>query len=258
MGIDKERPGWATAPVRFATLVFAAFAVCCALSGLAKTNDPPWIAKDWIKWNSDDCDTVLNHSPWGQGVSSKGFGNTTLEFNAQVRSALPIREAVLRKLQLDKDYGKMKRGKKQAFEEAHLHDLDPSDQVLIYIENITSTAAPSAGTVTHVYEVQAPVATQAGLRLSDGTLVLPTQTNQIRDSSHAANAFETQFEYVFPREVAGKPLYTSDDSFLTIELGAPLVLDKKSHQPVAQEFRLSGKRYAFKIADMMYKGKLEY
>jgi hypothetical protein len=248
---------------RGAILLTLVFAACFSLSSMATTKDPPWIAKDWTQWNENDCGFVLDNSPWSRSTEVPGYSMNGPRVSAangtqvQLRSALPIRQALLRQLQLENHYDKMKPDKKQAFDQTHLHDLDPIDQVRVYIVN-SSFEPPPVGTVGGDRVLGPAPGTQAALRLADGTLVQPIQTNQVKYESGTSNSFEDQFEYLFPRTVAGNPLFSSTNSSLRIELGAPLVVDKKTHQVITQEFRDAGRWYQFKIANMMYKGKLEY
>jgi hypothetical protein len=203
---------------------------------------------------------VLGESPWGKALPSKVSGE-------QLRSALPIRQALLRKAQLDKDYDKMKPDKKLAFDRAHSHDLDPTDHIVIEIWNNGSETRrnipPTYNDTGDPYYEYPPIAPysyaqalpvkQAVLRLADGTLIQPTEAAVVHMDSPRK---EVQFS--FPRTIGGKPLLSPSDSSLTIELGAPLLLDSKTHRIVVRAFQDSGKGYALKIADMMYKGKLEY
>jgi hypothetical protein len=175
----------------------------------------------------------------------------------QLRSALPIRQAILRNLQLTNHYDTMKPDKKQAFDQAHAHDLDPIDQVKVYIVNYSMEPPPlNTVAIDRIYGPQP--ARYAALRLSNGALVLPVQTNAVKYTYTYMNEFTNEYEYVFPRVVDGKPVYSANDSSLIVELGAPLVMDKKTHQPVQQDFQYSGKRFIFKISDLMYKGNLEH
>ncbi|HUK29739.1 MAG TPA: hypothetical protein VLV89_01420, partial [Candidatus Acidoferrum sp.] len=142
--------------------------------------DPPWVAKDWTQWTEDDCKAVLEHSPWGRDLPAHEFGE-------QLRSALPIRQALLRKAQLDEFYDRMKPDKKLAFDQAHAHDLDPSDCVVIDIWNGGSESLRyipptySEGNAyyefpplnPYTYSAAFPVR-QVVLRLADGTLIQPT------------------------------------------------------------------------------------
>jgi hypothetical protein len=91
-----------------------------------------------------------------------------------------------------------------------------------------------------------------------------------------------QFEYVFPRTVGGDQLYSSNNSFVEVVLGAPLTIDKKTKKVVPEPFQDVDKHVVgieikdkktgdilrtgqiaipFGILDfsnLMYKGKLEY
>ncbi|HEV3218681.1 MAG TPA: hypothetical protein VGZ48_02860 [Candidatus Acidoferrales bacterium] len=249
---------------RGAILLTLALAVMFSVCSGTDLPHKPWLEKDWTQWTELDCNIVMGwESPWSHATEVPGYSMNGPRVSAangtlvQLRSALPIRQALLRKLQLDSRYDKMKPDKKQAFDEAHTHDLDPIDQVRVYIVN-SSFEPPPVGTVGGDRVLGPAPGTQAALRLADGTLVQPIQTNQVKYESGTSNSFEDQFEYLFPRTVAGNPLFSSTNSSLRIELGAPLVVDKKTHQVITQEFRDAGRWYQFKIANMMYKGKLEY
>jgi hypothetical protein len=245
-------------------LAAAALAICLSLCLMAKTKEPPWIAKNWTQWGDDDCHTILYKSPWVRSeestVECSGCNKSAILMGSvvQIRSALPFRQALLKRLELDNGYDKMKPDKKEAFDQVHLHDLDPTDQILILIVNTSGEPPPGSRSAQrdNVYGPRPP--RQAALRIADGTFVAPVKTTSVKYFPSAIGGFYNQFEYVFPRTVGGKPLYLPSDSFLIVELGAPLLLDQKTHQIIRQPFQDSGKGYTFKISNLMYKGKLEY
>ena len=120
----------------------------------------------------------------------------------------------------------------------------------------SSTEPPAAD---HPITVLGPFpARQAALQLPSGTLILPIQINKVKYMSTSLNEYLNQFEYIFPRTIDGKDLFTETDSSMTLKLGAPLVLDKKTNKVELRDFQNSGFEYAFKISDLIYKGKLEY
>lgn len=247
-----------------AVLVPLALVACFSLSGSAKPKDPPWVAKDWTQWGDDDCHTILYKSPWVRSEESTvecsncNHGGILMGSVIQLRSALPFRQALLKRLELEKGYDKMKPDRKEDFDQAHLHDLDPPDQILILIVNTSGEPPPGSRSVQpdNVSGPRPP--RQAALRLVDGTYIPPVKTSSVKYFPTAIGSFNNQFEYVFPRTVGGKPLYLTSDSFLIVELGAPLLLDQKTHRIIPQPFQDSGEGYTFKISDLMYKGKLEY
>ncbi|HEV3219014.1 MAG TPA: hypothetical protein VGZ48_04540 [Candidatus Acidoferrales bacterium] len=259
-----------SAILRAAILFPLALAVCLLFSDIARPKDPPWIAKDWTQWKDDDCDLIVSKSPWtqttftpykpdynGRGPNGPApMAPTTFEATVQFRSALPVRQALLRKQQLENHYDKMTADKKEAFDQAHVHDLDQSDRVVVVIGN-SSLVGPSGGDGrVPGMSASPPRPTQVALLLSDGTVV---QSVAIKDLGEKGPGNETQ--YSFPRTIGGKPLLSPADSAFRVELGAPLWIynkETRKYERLQGPFQDSGKGYAFKVADMMYKGKLEY
>jgi hypothetical protein len=249
---------------RAAVLLAITISAFFSISGMAGIKEPPWISKDWTKWTAHDCQIMLGGSPWTQLTSfptvSLNSSSVSASFVTQVqlRSALPIRQVLLRQLQLEKRYDKMNGHDKQAFDEAHAHDLVESDQILVYVVNASVEPPPRSGS-RRPDQVLGPFPPrQAALRLSDGTLVMPIETNKVNYSSVELNTFLNQYEYVFPRNVKGGPTFTSNELYLQIQFGAPLVLDKRTGKVEQQDFAWSGLGFTFKFSDLMYMGKLEY
>ena len=237
-----------------------ALAVCLSLSGFAKTTktkDPPWVAKDWTQWSSQDCQDVLEKSPW---IRSNG------EWDVRLDSALPIRQAHLRELQLLKRYDRMNPDKKKDFDEEHAQDLSEGNagQVVIWATGVYKTDANG-------WARESWPALQTALRLPDGSLVMPIKTTLSGDVTeyevHSGGGLGKEVhvagiaEYVFPREVNGKRLYTERDKEITVVQGAILPYKGKTEilgPEGAKDFRPGGYTYYFEIPKLMYKGKLEY
>jgi hypothetical protein len=243
----------------FGAALLPALAMCVALAYQASPgNKPaPWVAKDWTTWTSSDCSQVQYVSPWSHtGTAAQGrYGSNSTKVT--LVSSLPMRQAGLRKLQLEKQYDKMDAAKKQEFDQQHVSDsAGYVDSVAITVYNVSDRAPRNANAETGIYAPE--TAAQIALRLGDGTLILPTQITVLYPPS-GVDVFGNDTEYFFPRKVGGKLLYSPSDSFLTIVLGAPLIVDKKTRKVEQQEFRVVLDNYdSFKISDLMYKGKLEY
>jgi hypothetical protein len=246
-----------------AVLLLSTLVTCLVLAGSANPADKPkpWLTKDWTKWTAEDCAYVLNGSPWSLQMYPSSVSDRPGEFNAsytlvQLRSALPVRQALLRALQVEKHYDKMDDQKKREFDQQNSAKFDESaaDNVVILIDEVNVYNGGRA-----IIPGQSP-ATQVALRISGGTLVMPVQTKKVNypPSEIQFDATHVQFEYVFPRTVGGKPLCSPDDLSLGITLGSPLIVDKKTGTVEPQDFRNSTGGYILKIADLMYKGKLEY
>jgi hypothetical protein len=145
--------------------------------------------------------------------------------------------------------------KKREFDQKNsvMSDEDAVQNFTVLIDEVVANNGKGSG--------GAPVpATQIALRISNGTLVLPIRTNKVNHASTQLefDAIHNQFEYVFPRTVDGKPLFSPSDSSFIISLGATLVVDKKTGKVERQDFQSSGPNFIFSISDLMYKGKLEY
>lgn len=228
-----------------------------------KDKQAPWVAKDWTKWTWEDCISVLNFSPWASDMGAIEMGRGSRSEWVQFRSALPVRQALLRNLQIHKHYDKMDAQKQREFDQQDAKQFEELNEqaignILILIDHDSSYGGSNDAT-------PGPPPRQIALRISDGTLVLPIQTNKVNYPTTRIDfdAVHNQFEYIFPRTIGGKPLYSASDSdeVLTICQGDPLVVDKKTGKVEPHPFRNAGDDYTIKfvkISKLMYKGKLEY
>jgi hypothetical protein len=88
----------------FATLALAALTVPLLATGSSN----PWEQMDWQHWSRKDVDAVLYHSPWVSACCQPpvGDGSPPLTFAAIV-SSLVVRQALARRMQLDRHYDTM-------------------------------------------------------------------------------------------------------------------------------------------------------
>jgi hypothetical protein len=228
-----------------------------SISGAAQTakKEEPWITKDWTTWTAKDCQLVMNSSPWVHQEAGQ------VSMTARILSALPIRQALLRQLQLDKHYDRMKTQDRLKFDQEHAAGLIGGYENRVVIEMIIHIwePPPPSGSTDQTDVQFSPGADQVALRRSDGSLVLPTEITVSVDNSFDTRGTKT--EYIFPRAIDGRPLYAANATNLVIELGIPLIVDKKTHKAEEKSFQpwgTWGSSYSFKISDLVYKGKLEY
>jgi hypothetical protein len=248
-------------------LIAATVAAFVSLSGIvsATTNELAWMTKDWTRWTSRDCLIVLGEapvlggSPWAnQGrVTLPSYSDAYLYAIIQLRSALPIRQAVLRRLQLEKRYDKMNAQQKQAFDQLHADDLSEKEDrdIVVRVINGSVNNAPAGNSNSGYVDSKAVAPRQVALKLPSGPLALPIHTTVVKIGD-----LRNECEFVFPRVVNGKPLIEQGDSTLSIIFGAPLSIDKKTKQVVQAPFQpaMSEPGAIFTISELMYKGKLEY
>jgi hypothetical protein len=266
---------WRRAVIRRMTVRMLTFSIlstsaaCFCLAGRADLKHEPWLTKDWTQWTSEDIVLVLNSSPWSHPTSHIAFpycgpAVTYKDTLVQLRSALPVRQAVLRQIQLDKHYDKMDAQRKQEFDQPHESDLtagaDNSVVVVIYNSSVqpealgTNMNEPEQSCV----EIPPDPPTQIALRISGGTVLPPIQINKVNYASTILWESMNQYEYIFPRTLEGKPLYSPSDFYLGITFGAHLIFDKQTGKVDPEGFQGSRSDYTFAISDLMYKGKLEY
>jgi hypothetical protein len=217
------------------------------------------VKRDWKQWTAADCDVILDYSPWGLSWTTQVI---------QLRSARPIREALLRQAQLKKHYDTMSTAEKLEFDKMNPPDVSESgnDPVLLYIAH--SATYDDEGE-NAPYPPQ-----QAALELTDGTFVMPTKTEALQDDQDA-----NRIVYSFPRVVNGKPVLMPADQKLNFVFGKPLVRAGHIRPPQdpqkfkIHEYKFSSvpgtkqkmlrsdglmTRFSFRTADLIYNGKLEY
>jgi hypothetical protein len=200
------------------------------------------LGQDWKRWAAADCDVILTYSRW---VMSWPY------LKVQLRSALPIREALLRQLQIEKHYDTMNPEQRLAFDQKNPPGMleSENDPILLYIEHDITYYARGSDSVSPPQ--------QAALELSDGTLVMPIKTEALEFEG------ESKIVHSFPRVINGKSVLTGDDRNLKFVFGKPLAAGGRIlplQDP--KKFRIakdpSDVRLSFRAADLMYNGRLEY
>lgn len=109
---------------RESLLAALAAAVVVATAAAAQKDD--WRNKPYRQWTKADVQKVLGDSPWAQTVAQSGtmisVGGTVTAtpdkaYTVRLRSALPVRHALLRLRQLDEKYEALSDKKKAEFDE---------------------------------------------------------------------------------------------------------------------------------------------
>jgi hypothetical protein len=134
------------------------FIVVFALAVLAAGADDFWIHKDWKTWTAADCKKLLEDSPWTKKVLKENASDVThvpsaaqgatvdkaaaglnqgageIDYVVQIRSAEPMRHALIRQQQIDKGYDKMSDADKKAFD-AQMEQIynPPDDPIVIHV-----------------------------------------------------------------------------------------------------------------------------
>jgi hypothetical protein len=234
--------------------------VAVAMAGFAQG---PWAKKDWKEWSKEDCKKILEGSPWAsrwnqsipkvanfatrtsgtEGVGSESELNVS--YVVQFRSALPVRQAVVRQTLIANKFDRLEPPEQQSMLKQTEGFLNRSyDDVIvvhvIYGSNVTEYNRDLvAFWQTHYPEGTVPQ--EAMLHASRGQRVAP-----VRLISPKGGAQE--FELVFPRLVDGKPLLQPGDKLISVEFSTPPVGALGSSRVFVE----------FKVDKMMLNGQLAY
>jgi len=210
-------------------------------------------AKPWDEWNEKEVQKMLNDSPWGQtqtdtntsemvysptnqGASSssrstEGAYNQAINLNFRIRllSAKPIRQAFARSVGMKNP---------QLVEKLRAFADQKSDQWIVVAVDYDSTDQRSTGKAMQSFNsaITSTLKNNTYLETKDGKRVfLQEYMAPIKDGMGA--------KFVFPRTSDDKPFVNAESGYLRFysEMGASIKLNMR-----------------FKIADMMYDGKLEY
>ncbi len=237
-------------------------AVILALAlGLAGTAfaQGPWAKKDWKQWSKDDCKKILEDSPWARrwahseakmanfatrpdaqgrgGSGTEGVGSEselTIYYIVQFRSALPIRQAVVRQAQIENKYDRMESKQREAVDKQTEGFLNRKfDDIIVvhvmYGSNVQEYNRDLA-TFWQTHYPEGTVPQEAFLDGPKGQKITP-----LRLLSPKGGAQE--FELIFPRLVNGEPLVSPSDKTVGIEFVAPTIA-KIAGERVFVEFKL--------------------
>ena len=158
-------------------------------------------------------------------------------YRAQIRSALPIRQAMVRQAQLEQKYDKMTAEQKASFDAqaAKLLNTQFHEHIVISIA-YGSNVQVRDNELARFWQTRgvAEATNDFSLIGSGGRIVRPI-------AAQATPGAGREFQVVFPRTLNGEPLVGPDDNELVLEFTAPEIQTQK-----ATRIRLS-----FKVKKML-------
>jgi hypothetical protein len=237
-----------------------------------------WVKKDWKQWSKDDCEKLLQDSPWAKkwgqshvtdikmaGVTasdSEGASEKAPEMHyyIQLRSSLPVREAVVRLSQIQNKYDKMAAEQKKDFDARTESLLSRSydDAILVHVEygsNVQSFERAMAAYWKNFPADSPP--SDLFLMNERGDRLPPAQFSSPQNASYA-------FDLVFRRLKNGEPVIHDGDKVLSLQFTHPKIggqvpatgPDRAS--PSADVFGEERVLVQFKLDKMMINGKASY
>jgi hypothetical protein len=241
---------------------FAVSVIFLAASSVAFGADF-WEKKDYNVWSKKECSKLLQDSPWAQDLTliDPGIQRSTktsddgqqlyVKYQIQFRSALPMRQAVVRQMQILQKYESLAPEQKQQFDKSadSFLSADYSNAVLLYVTFQTNSRSV-AMEIARYWQSQTRdlLKNTVFLRNSKGVRVDLAQFNPPQGG-------ETSFQFIFPRQANGEPLLDLEDKSLILEFTYPVI----SIPDTFNEKLGDGRGYMeFKPKKMIYMGNLVY
>jgi len=248
-----------TAPGRGPAVKKAAFSLLVLLAAVTALHAQFWQKKPPQEWSKSDCQKMLSDSPWTRSrvVSDIMLARTTEpgsvqtpgrdvqpEIRYQVRflSALPVRQALVRQVQLSPQFQKLSPEERKSAEERQAGFINT-----VYPDHVVVQVSYSTNVVGYQLELERAMSlpTPSEMRIST-FLNTPAGRIELLDVIRPAGGGELHL--VFPRNVDGKPVLQPTDKKVSVEFTHPRVGALPSERIFVE----------FKVKDMLLDGQLVY
>lgn len=262
-----------------ALLVFAAAAYA----------DEFWENKPYTEWTLDQCKRLLEGGPWASHSGAADVQNTAfssggggtgsirasastaaerrISYFAQLRSALPVRQAVVRRSMIENKYEKMSEADRKAFDKSAAAYLAQgfADEIVFVVEYSSNVDDVDRELARHWQGFPSGVfPPNTYLVGHDGVRITPTRFT-------ADSGAGRSFQVAFPRIVNGEPIITPVTKSLILEIPAPTFPPVtqggigrdpsslgRSGDTASRGLKESRLFFEFKPEKMAYKGKLAF
>ena len=231
-----------------------------------------WVKKPYAKWSHDDCQRMLEDSPWAktktlstpaaveprvsrqtiQGPSSPDVGGEIspfISYHLQFRSAEPVREAIVRNSQLQSHYDKMSDQEKATFDANASKYIAQtfSDKVVVAVVFESNVGAYETD-LHNYWDRQTAATLHNTVFLNAGQERLQLVGYSLRDNV---------MELAFPRPTT----QLQPDSLLSVEFVHPTLrtgLDTTQNAGVLMRLGQQRMLFEFKPGKMEVNGHLEF
>jgi hypothetical protein len=191
-----------------------------------------WAKKDYREWSDKECRKLLVDSPWanhytiGQvfidslqtdSTDRERQQNPKIEYRVQIRSATPVRQALVRLSQINAKYDAMTDDGKKAFDknaEKFLSGGDPNF-VVLHVDYSANVQNDDRDLARH-WRIQTTESLKNFTYLIGGGGV-KVPLAMYRSGDGAAR----EFQFVFPREYNNQPVVKPGDKSLMVEFNHP-------------------------------------
>lgn len=257
------------------------------LCGSALAIDDFWEKKEFTEWSDKEAKRILEDSPWAnkQSITEVVIQQTNrsgdaadrdilkeMWYRTQFWSALPMREARVRTMQIQDKYKDKSAADKKLFDENAKRFIEQPfpDSIVVRVTYGSNVVDYERKMVSFWQEQTAELQKNKFFLVSEGKRV-PITTLQIGPSG------TREFYVFFPRNVDGQPLLAKSDAKLAIEFqhpdiagssSTPSTVPGQSNAPAASgqttAAQIAGGRNAqrvfvqFKPSKMVFHGTLTY
>ena len=208
-------------------------AILCLLAAASAHAQGFWQKKDYQKWSKDEVREVLRDSPWARtytvgqvliqalqenaAVSGRET-NPQITYLAQIWSARPIREALVRQEQLSGAAGKLPAEQKAALLEKEAKFIAADFPQTVIVELIYGSSSQALDQdLTRYWQSQSPeMVKQFTYLIAGSRRIAPLQVGIGKGARH-------EIQLTFPRQVDGQPIVSSDDKHIALQLQHPTI-----------------------------------
>ena len=214
-----------------------------------------WVKKDFTEWSARECWKMLNDSPWAKSetiteifIEEIGAPGSVpsrehapqITYLAQIWSAEPIRQALVRQSQLGPEFNKLAAPQRQAVEAQQTSLLEQKfpDRIVVRVEY--STTVPAYERALAQYWQTRP----QGAWMQD-TFLNSSSGRRSPVDVQVASGGGGYFVLLFAREVNGVPVIGLNDKSFAVEMQCPSIEKLPAQRILLQ----------FKLKDLTIKGK---
>jgi len=210
---------------------------------LCARGQDPWTNKPFAEWSKAETEKLLNDSPWAKTQevrSGSGLGPPTdFKFTLRLRSALPVREALVRHKQIEAKYERMSEKDRAAFDARTKGLLDCPACADNYVLSLSSRSDNSPGwdLVFRSYE-------KMSLALLQENVFLTNEKGERRKLVHfiPPKAAGEEAIFFFPRlDDSGKALIGPENVTLSFHLSPQNAGSAKNFDVAVTKLILNGK-----------------
>ena len=195
-----------------------------------------WHKKEYRQWSEREVKKLLEDSPWARSYTLSQVHITPLQqddtdvtrrervdnprftYQVQFRSAQPLRQSMVRQLQLAQKYDQMADDKKQAFDEEAGKFLAARfpDSVVVNISFTTNVQQDDRDVARHWQN-------QTTDTLKNSTYLIGPKGEKVALQRYTVASAGRSFQFVFPRQLEGRPLVGPQDKSIKLEFIHPRV-----------------------------------